>query len=127
MEKFSELIRSSLGVRIYGCLASCYIMLRYRTRFLQVKQRRARLVREWLTVTDRGLLHMHGFSAKVPRRVTLTDEWPDDFRKVGMVTLTLLSRVTEGWKFVVSSWNRHNVGWHDGTPRDGAPPAHRDS
>ena len=37
---------------------------------------------------------MHGFSAKV--QVALTDEWSDDFRKVGIVTLTLTSRVTEG-------------------------------
>ena len=39
---------------------------------------------------------------QVPRRVTSTDEWPDDFRKVGIVTLSLLSRVTEGWIFYVS-------------------------
>ena len=29
---------------------------------------------------------MHCFSGKVPRRVTLTDGWPDDFRKVEIVT-----------------------------------------
>ena len=40
--------------------------------------------------------HAHP-SAKV--RVTLTDEWPNDFRKVGIKTLTLPSRVTEGWIF----------------------------
>ena len=54
----------------------------------------------WISVTDRELSHLHGFSAKV--RVTLTDEWPDDFHKVGIVTLTLTSRVTESWIFYVS-------------------------
>ena len=38
-------------------------------------------------MTDRRLSHMHGFSAKV--RVILTDEWPDDFRKVGIKTLRM--------------------------------------
>ena len=45
---------------------------------------------------------MHGFSAKVPRQVTLIDEWPGDFCKVEIETLTLPSRVTEGWIFHVS-------------------------
>ena len=34
-------------------------------------------------MTDQGLSHMHGFSAKV--RVRLTDELPDEFREVGIV------------------------------------------
>ena len=55
------------------------MMSRYRTWFL----RRARLVRGWVIVTDRGLSHMHGFSGKIPRPVTLTYERPDDFCKVG--------------------------------------------
>ena len=97
-------------------------MSRYLTLFLQ---RRARLVCGWVTMTNRGLLHMHAWflrkTRKVPRRVTLPDEWPDEFRKVGIVTSTLLSRVTESWIFYVSGYN---VGWHDGTPHDGAPPAH---
>ena len=82
-------------------------MSRYRTLFLQ---RRARLVCGWVTMTDRGLSRMHGFSAKVSRWVTLTDEWPDDFRKVGIVTSTLLSRVTEGWIFYVSGLAIMSVG-----------------
>ena len=58
-----------------------------------------------MSVTDRGLSNMHGFSAKV--RLTLTrdgldasrplhalaDEGPNDFCKVGIVTLTLTSVV----------------------------------
>ena len=42
----------------------------------------------FVTVTDRGLSHIHSYSENLPRRVTLIDEWPDDFRKVGIVTLT---------------------------------------
>ena len=41
---------------------------------VEVKPRRARLVRGWVTLTDRRLSHMHGFSGKIPRRVTLTYE-----------------------------------------------------
>ena len=85
--KISKLIRPLLAVR------SCYIMPSW---FLQVKQRRARLVRGWVTVTDRGLSRMYGFSAR--------DGWhiADAVRKVGIVTSTLLSRVTEGWILYVS-------------------------
>ena len=32
----------------------------------------AKIIRGWMSVTDRGLTHMRGFSAKV--RVTLTDD-----------------------------------------------------
>ena len=71
---------------------------------------------------------MHGFSAKVPRRVPSTDEWHDDFRKKGDLDLILQqSRITEGWIFLlfyVSIWTGptgHNVGRHDGTPHDRAP------
>ena len=82
--KFLKLIRPSLAeikflelfVRRWPSVAVWHrviIMSRYRACFSdEVKQRRARLVRGW--VTDQGLLRMHGFSAKVPRRVTLTDE-----------------------------------------------------
>ena len=63
-------------------------------------------------------------NSKVPRRLTLPGEWTDEFRKVGIVTSSLLSRVTEGWIFYVSGLADHNVVWHDGTLHDGAPPAH---
>ena len=38
------------------------------------KFQNAQLVRGWVTMTDQGLSRIHGFSAKVPRRVTLVDE-----------------------------------------------------
>ena len=59
---------------------------------------------------SRTIALMHGFSAKVPRRVTWTDEWPDDFRKVRIVTLTLTSRVMDGWIFNVSGLAIMSVG-----------------
>ena len=107
--KFSVNNSSVVG-RLHRRVASCYIMLRYHTWFLQVKQCRARLVHGWVTMTDRGLSRMHGFSAKVLRRVTLTDEWPNDFCKVGIVTLIVLSRVPEGWIFYVSRLAIMSVG-----------------
>ena len=63
-------------------------------------------------------------NSKVQGRLTLPGEWTDEFRKVGIVTSSLLSRVTEGWIFYVSGLADHNVVWHDGTLHDGAPPAH---
>ena len=51
---------------------SCYVIAHGFS--VQVKQRRARLVRGWVTVTDRGPSLMHGFSGKIPRWVTLTYE-----------------------------------------------------
>ena len=63
-----------LGIRD-SSVASCYHIALSHIWFLSlVKQRRARLVRGWVIVTDRELSHMHGFSAKVPIRVTLIDE-----------------------------------------------------
>ena len=89
-------------------------MSRYCTWFLrEVKQSRARLVRGWMSVTDRGLSRMHGFSMKV--RVTLTDEWPDDFRKVGIVTLTPTLQ-GHGRLNILCFWTGHNVSRHDGAP-----------
>ena len=117
--------RTIFRIRDRSCVASCYwlcgdsgIVLSCRIIAhgfsAEVKQRRARLVRgcmgACMTVTDRGLSHIHGFSAKVPRRVTLADEWPDDFRKVEVVTLTLPSRVMEGWIFYVSGLTIMSVG-----------------
>ena len=75
-----------------------------------ISARRVRFERGWVTVTDRWLSRMHGFSGEVPRRGTLTDEWPDDFRKVGMVASTLLSMVTEGWIYYVSGLAIMSVG-----------------
>ena len=91
---------------------------------VEVKQRRARLVPKW--VTDRGLSHMHGFSGKITRWVTLTYdyEWPDDFCTVGD-TLTLPSRVTEGWIFNVSGlaiiyrWDWRDATWRGITGASG--------
>ena len=40
----------------------------------------------------------------------LPDEWLDEFRKVGIVTSTLLPRVTESWIFYVSGLAMMSVG-----------------
>ena len=75
------------------------ITSRYRTWCLRNWESSASICR-WMSVTDQELSHIHAFSAKV--LVILIDEWPDDFRKVGIKTLTLSSRVMEGWIFYVS-------------------------
>ena len=73
----SQNSRPQLCGVVLGCGVRRVIMSHYRAWFLfSAKLSNVELVsiRGWVTVTDRGLSHMHGFSAKVPRRVTLTNE-----------------------------------------------------
>ena len=109
-----------LRIRDRSCVRRSVIMSRYRTWFLrdQTITSTSVCIRGWMSVIDQGLSLMHGFSAKV--RVILTNEWPDDFRKVGIVALTPPCRVTEGW--ILCFWTDYNVGRHGVTPHDGAPP-----
>ena len=68
-------------------------------------------------MTNRRLSHMQ--NSKVPRRVTYCP-MNDSMNFVNIqLSVTLLLRVTES-----CFWTGHDVGWHDGTPHDGAPPAH---
>ena len=83
-------------------------MSRYRTLFLQ---RRARLVCGWVTMTNRRLSHMQ--NSKVPRRVTYCP-MNDSMNFVK----------GHGKLNILCFWTGHDVGWHDATPHDGAPPAH---
>ena len=115
MNKFSIIIRPVVG-RPYSCVASCYITSRYLTLFFQ---RRAR-VSLWMGDHDQSRTIAHAKLESAETGDILPDEWP---RKVGIVTSTLLPRVPESWIFYVS-WTGHDVGWHDGTPHDGAPLAH---
>ena len=62
-------------------MADFQAMLRF-LREIEVKQRPAQLVLGWVTMTDQGLSHMHGFSEKVLGRVTVTDD-PMTFVKWG--------------------------------------------
>ena len=78
------------------------------------KQCRARLVVGWVAVTEQGLSHMHGsISTKVLIRMTLTGEWLDDYRKVGIYS------DLDGRLNILGFWTDHIVGRHDMTPPDG--------
>ena len=102
-----------LRIRDRCCVASCYwlcgVVLPCRviehSFFAEAKQRSARLVRGWVTVTDRGLSRTLGFCAKV--RVTLTDEWPDD---CGDSDLNPTLQGHGRLNIYLCIWTSHNVG-----------------
>ena len=81
-------------------------MSRYLTLFLQ---RRARLVL-WMGDHDQSKTIAHAKFESAETGDILPDKWLDEFRKVGMVTSTLLPRVTESWIFYVSGLAMMSVG-----------------
>ena len=98
-------------------------MSRYLTLFLQ---HRARLVCGWVTMTNRGLSHMHAWFLRETWKYR--DGWhcsmkePMNFVKWDSDLESTLQG--HGRLNILCFWTSHNVIWHDGTPHVGAALAH---